>query len=317
MPPPPVCPARRLAASLDLKSEFLLNRKKRPQWKHPPSPECTAGPAALQHWGCWRPSSRLPCSGRPGRRWAWPFGSGRLSASQKGPARSRGPWRGQPSLLQPGTSGGLRCGCPSSPGTPALLPGCSWTHCRGGRRGRVRGKPLSLACFGKARQSLFGPPVPPPRAGLLLPSPAEPPHLTDSSERALMTIVRARSTWAAAVTRLKAVTRSWGFTKAAACSPRVILPEELFSTEPWQPVKRKRKRKERQGQQRRNPTAALQAPRPAYKGRESKSPRWCEGSSRPLLLHRCLTSLPPFCGTTFVWLPWISLPESLVPGLHS
>lgn len=56
-----------------------------------------------------------------------------------------------------------------------------------------------------------------------------------------MTIVRARRTWAAAVTRLKAMMRSWGFSKAAACSPRVILPEELFSTEPWQPVKRQRK----------------------------------------------------------------------------
>lgn len=255
----------------------------------PPSPECTAGPAALQHWGCWRPSSRLPCLGRPGRRWAWPFGSGRFSASQKGPARSRGPWRGQPSLLRPGTSGGLRCGCPSSPGTPALLPGCSWTHCRGGRRGRVRGKPLSLALFGKARQSLFGPPVA-PLAGLLPPSPAEPPHLTDSSERALMTIVRARSTWAAAVTRLKAVTRSWGFTKAAACSPRVILPEELFSTEPWQPVKRKRK--ERQGQRRKELDCCLAGPEAGLRGKRGQKPQVVRGvlnASQPMLGLSCCT----------------------------
>lgn len=54
-----------------------------------------------------------------------------------------------------------------------------------------------------------------------------------------MTIVLARRTWAAAVTLLKATTRSWGFAKAAACSPNVILPEELFSTEPWQPEKHK------------------------------------------------------------------------------
>lgn len=50
-------------------------------------------------------------------------------------------------------------------------------------------------------------------------------------------MVLARRTWAAAVTLLKATTRSWGFAKAAACSPSVILPEELFSTEPWQPEK--------------------------------------------------------------------------------
>ena len=54
-----------------------------------------------------------------------------------------------------------------------------------------------------------------------------------------MTMVLARRTWAAAVTLLKATTRSWGFAKAAACSPSVILPEELFSTEPWQPEKHK------------------------------------------------------------------------------
>lgn len=70
-----------------------------------------------------------------------------------------------------------------------------------------------------------------------------------------MTIVLARRTWAAAVTRLKAMMRSWGFSKAAACSPRVILPEELFSTEPWQPVKRKRKA--RSPVRERNLTAAL------------------------------------------------------------
>lgn len=57
-------------------------------------------------------------------------------------------------------------------------------------------------------------------------------NLTDKSESALITIVLARRTCAAAVTLLKAITRSCGFTRAAACSPNVILPEELFSIEP-------------------------------------------------------------------------------------
>ena len=56
-------------------------------------------------------------------------------------------------------------------------------------------------------------------------------YLTDSSDSALITMVLASSTWAAAVTLLSAITRSWGFCRAAACSPRVTLPEELLSTE--------------------------------------------------------------------------------------
>lgn len=90
-----------------------------------------------------------------------------------------------------------------------------------------------------------------------------------------MTIVRARSTWAAAVTRLKAVTRSWGFTKAAACSPRVILPEELFSTEPWQPVKRKRK--ERQGQRRKESDCCLAGPEASLQGKRGQKPQVVRG----------------------------------------
>lgn len=60
-------------------------------------------------------------------------------------------------------------------------------------------------------------------------------YLTDSRDRALITMVRASSTWAAAVTLLSAITRSCGLCRAAACSPRVTLPEELLSTEVWQP----------------------------------------------------------------------------------
>ena len=56
-------------------------------------------------------------------------------------------------------------------------------------------------------------------------------YLTDSRDRALITMVLASSTWAAAVTLLSAITRSCGFCRAAACSPRVTLPEELLSTE--------------------------------------------------------------------------------------
>lgn len=60
-------------------------------------------------------------------------------------------------------------------------------------------------------------------------------HLTDSSERARITMVRASRTWAAAITLRNAITRSCGFTRAAACSPSVIRPDELFSKAPWQP----------------------------------------------------------------------------------
>lgn len=56
-------------------------------------------------------------------------------------------------------------------------------------------------------------------------------YLTDSRDRALITMVLASSTWAAAVTLRSAITRSWGFCRAAACSPSVTLPEELLSTE--------------------------------------------------------------------------------------
>lgn len=63
-------------------------------------------------------------------------------------------------------------------------------------------------------------------------------YLTERRDSARMTMVLARRTWAAAVTLLKATTRSWGFARAAACSPNVTLPEELFSTEPWQPENR-------------------------------------------------------------------------------
>lgn len=56
-------------------------------------------------------------------------------------------------------------------------------------------------------------------------------YLTDSRDNALITIVLASRIWAAAVTLLRAMTRSCGFCKAAACSPRVTLPDELLSTE--------------------------------------------------------------------------------------
>lgn len=65
-------------------------------------------------------------------------------------------------------------------------------------------------------------------------------HLTDSSESARITMVRASRTWAAAITLRNAITRSCGFTRAAACSPSVIRPEELFSKAPWQPEREMR-----------------------------------------------------------------------------
>lgn len=191
------------------------------------------------------PSSQLQCSGRQGRRWAWWFCCGCPWISLWGWTLWKGSWTGLPSLLLPGTSGGPKCGCLSIPGTPGQLPGCSWNHCGNGQQSpwfkrRKLTEPFLLAVLYKYRHENRFPSqcemaslsnrTGYKRKGGSVAKDAT--NLTDRSESALITMVLARSTWAAAVTLLRAMTRSCGFTRAAACSPKVILPEELFSIEP-------------------------------------------------------------------------------------